>query len=76
MTIEDVQQKAYNAAALPTLKAQSIDPDAAIYRFWLNDKSIGVPLTAEIALDDGTTAVIFSTGTVAHWLGGDTVVLV
>lgn len=76
MTIDDIQQKAYNAAALPALKPQPVDPGAAIYLFWLNDKSIGVPLTAEIDLDDGTKAVIFSTGKVAHWLGGDTVVLV
>jgi hypothetical protein len=76
MTIDDVLAQAYNAASLPTLKKQQVNTDAAIYKFWLANRDIGVPLTAEIALDDGTTAVIFSTGKVAHWLSGESVELV
>jgi hypothetical protein len=75
-SLADVIAQAYNAAALPTLKRQQVNTDAAIYKFWLANRDIGVPLTAEIPLDDGTTAVIFSTGKVAHWLSGESVELV
>jgi len=68
-SLNDLQAMAYNAAALPTLKKQVVNQDAAIFKAWLADKSIGVPVTAEIALDDGTTAVVFSSGKIAHWLG-------
>jgi hypothetical protein len=73
MTLDDLQARAYNAAALPMLKTQQVNPDAAIFKYWTQHKDVGVPITGEIALEDGTTAVIFSTGRIVHWLQGDQV---
>ena len=75
--LADVQQMAYNAAALPALKKQPVNTDAAIYKFWLDiaNRDVGVPITAEIMLDDGTTAVVCSTGKILHWVGGDQVII-
>lgn len=73
MTIDDVQQMAYSAAALPALKNKPINPDAALFKYWLANKDVGVRLTDEITLDDGTTAIVCSTGKVLHWVQGDQV---
>jgi hypothetical protein len=72
-TLEDVQAMAYNVVALPSLKKQKVVPEAAIYRYWLANKDVGTPATAEIPLDDGSRAVVTSSGRVLHWTGGDTV---
>lgn len=73
VTIDDVQDLAYQAASLPTLAKRKVDRTAAIFKFWTANKEVGTPLTNEYKLDDGTTALITSTGKVLHWTGGDTV---
>lgn len=73
MNMNDVQAMAYNAMSLPQPKKHVVNPTAAIYRYWLLHKDVGTPLTGEMTLDDGTTALVTSTGRVLHWLGGDQV---
>ena len=73
MTIDDIQAMAYNAAAQRALKKQPVNPEAAIFRYWLAHKDVGVPVTPELELDDGSRAVVMSTGKVLQWTGGDDV---
>jgi hypothetical protein len=73
-TIDDVREMAYNLAALPQLKKQPVNPDAAIFRYWLEHKQeLGTPATAELELDDGSRALITGTGAILVWRGGDEV---
>lgn len=80
MTIDDVQGLAWNVMALPTPKKVTPNPDSAIYKFWRDHKDLGAPFfyggKPEIALDDGTTALILTTSKVLWWRGGDEVVVV
>lgn len=76
MTIEDVQAKAFNILAYPAPPKRPPGRDSAIYKYWLANRDVGLPMTAEIPLDDGTTAMILSTGNVLHWTGGDDVAVV
>lgn len=73
MTIEDVQAAAWRLMSQTTPKLKAPNPDAALYRYWLGDKSVGTPMTEELALEDGTVAMVMSTGKVLHWTGGDQV---
>jgi hypothetical protein len=75
-TLDDVQLMAYNAVTLPPLQYQVVDAQTAIFKFWRDNKDVGVPVTAEIALADGTTALVTSSGRVLHWLGGEQVEVV
>lgn len=76
-TLADVQAQAWNVLALPTPKKLPFNPDTAIGRFWLANKSeVGARMTAEIPLDDGTAAMIMSSSKVLHWTGGDAVEVV
>jgi hypothetical protein len=76
MKLEDLQMKAYAVAAMKPPKALTPTggTDGAIFKFWTRMKrEVGSPVTNEIALDDGTTAVICATGVILHWVGGDEV---
>lgn len=73
MTLADVQDMAYNVMSMAQPKLSKPVRDSAIYKFWLEHKDAGTPMTKEMALEDGTTAVVTSTGKVLHWLGGDDV---
>jgi hypothetical protein len=74
VVIEDVIDIAYNAAALPTPKNRKPNRNAALYRYWVEHREVGTRLTDEFPLEDGTAAIVCSTGKVLHWTGGDTVV--
>lgn len=58
----------------PKLKAPNID--SAIYKAWLGDKSVGTPMTGELVLEDGTVAMVMSTGKILQWTGGEDVEVV
>lgn len=76
MTLEDLQLQAYGVAAMkpPKKIAPTGGTEGAIFKYWRANKvDTGTPMTDEIALDDGTTAVICATGKILHWLGGDAV---
>jgi len=73
VTIEDLQKQAWRLMAVPAPKLNAPNPDAAIYKYWLSHREVGTPMTNEIALDDGTTALITSTGRILHWLGAEDV---
>lgn len=77
MTIEDVQDIAFAVMALPSPRGFKPNRDSAIYKYWLAHKELGSPVTylgkLEIALEDGSTAVVLNTGRILHWLGGDDV---
>lgn len=49
-----------------------LNADSAIYRYWATRPALGSPLTAEVSLDDGTTAQAF-TNAILQWTGGDNV---
>lgn len=68
MTIDDVQQQAWQAIQQDV----PYNPDAGFVKEWLGRKAgwtgpVGMPVTGEIALDDGSVAQVFSGGFVLHW---------
>jgi hypothetical protein len=73
LKIDDVQALAWRLMGQPTPKLKTPNPDAALYRYWLSDKSVGTPMTGELALEDGTVAIVMSTGKILLWTGGDNV---
>ena len=78
MTIEEMQVTAFNVMALPTPKKftqaeRNAIPNSAIFKYWLTNKDVGTPMTREQPMDDGTTALITTTGKILHWVGGDNV---
>lgn len=73
MTIEELLERAYQVAALPTLRRQPINPDAAIYKYWKAHPEVGPIAMQEIDVDEGGRAVITLTGKVVWWKGGDVV---
>jgi hypothetical protein len=77
MTIEDVQALAWNVMALPAPKKQTPNQTAALYRYWLEHKDeVGARMTAELALADGTAAIVTASSKVLWWKGGDEVEVV
>jgi len=73
MTIEDVHAYAWQLMTKASPKINAPNPDAAIYKYWAAHRDFGPPMSNEFALHDGTTAQVFATGRVLHWLGGDSV---
>lgn len=73
MILADVQKMAWRVMALPAPKLNAPVTTSAIYKYWDAHKDVGPPVTNELALSDGTTALITATGRVLHWLGGDDV---
>lgn len=77
MTLEDVQEMAYKVAEIREPKVGDVNRDGAIYRAWKGRRAdVGVPMTGEIALDDGRAAVVCSSGKLLVWEGGDKVTTV
>lgn len=76
MKLIDVQQQAWQAVntGIP------FNPDAAFVTIWIERKQgysgpLGVPVTGELAVDEGGVAQAFSTGLVLHWTGSAVEVL-
>jgi len=59
--------------ALPVPKLDPANPDSAIFKYWRANKDVGTPMTNEVEVEEGGTALITSTGRILHWLGGEDV---
>lgn len=49
-----------------------LNAESAIYRYWAARPALGSPITAEVSLEDGTTAQAFANA-ILQWTGGDNV---
>lgn len=73
MTIEELQTLAWRVMSAPSPKINKPVTDSAIYKFWLANKDVGAPMSNEVAIDEGGTALYTATGRVLHWTGGEDV---
>lgn len=76
MTLTDVQIMVFRQNDPDNIVA---NPDFAIFKKWLADKA-GTPLRGyaqgqEVALEDGRTAQVYTSGQVAVWDGKEVVVV-
>ena len=71
MTLEQVQELAFKAAGSkkPTKKLMDSLPtgDAALYKFWKENKHVGIPYSTEYDIDGGGKALITAAGYVIYW---------
>ena len=73
MTLDDLQARAWQIMAAPTPKITKPDPDTALFKYWKAHKDVGPPMTNELAVEEGGTAILTATGRILHWLGGEDV---
>lgn len=76
MKIDDVQAIAWRLLSQSTPKLKAPNPDSAIYKYWVANKDVGTPMSSELALEDGTVAMVMSTGKILLWTGGEDVAVV
>jgi hypothetical protein len=75
-TLEEVQGAAWRLAEWAPITGAAFNPNSAIGKAWLADKSIGTAVTPELPTSDGLVAVILASGKVIHWLGGDSIEII
>lgn len=72
-TKEELQEIAYKiaCAAKPNANTAKALPtgSGAIYNYWKEHKTVGVPYTAEYDVTEGGKALVTSTGVILYWDG-------